>query len=108
MCALGAKSSKRILISATLYGAGGTETHLLNLSQLLVRHGAEITVVARYANPETPLVKVRGVIPIRFLTTPFAGNLRQFRLSTAWAVATWPFQLPLGHFDVLYTFQVSR
>src|ERR1700726_1397369 len=108
MSALGAKSSKRILISATLFGAGGTETHLLNLSQLLVRHGAEVTVVARYANPETPLVKTRGNIPVRFLATPFAANLRLFRLSTAWAMATWPFRLPLSYFDVLYTFQVSR
>lgn len=108
MCALGAESSRHILISATLYGAGGTETHLLNLSELLVRHGADVTVVARYASSETPLVKFRRSIPVRFLRTPFAGNLRLFRLSTAWAIALWPFQLPLRHFDVLYTFQVSR
>jgi len=107
MAVLRAKSSKRVLVAAILYGAGGTETHLLNLSQLLVRHGAEVTVVARYANPETPLVKSREIIPVRFLATPFAGNLRLLRLSTAWAMATWPFRLPLGHFDVLYTFQIS-
>jgi glycosyltransferase involved in cell wall biosynthesis len=108
MSVLGTNPCKRILISATLYGAGGTETHLLNLSQLLVRHGAEVTVVVRYANPETPLVKFCERIPVRFLKTPFAGNLRLFRLSTAWSVAAWPFQLPQRHFDVLYTFQVSR
>jgi glycosyltransferase involved in cell wall biosynthesis len=108
MSAFGAESSKHILISATLYGAGGTETHLLNLSELLVRHGADVTVVARYASFETPLVKFRRSIPVRFLRTPFAGNLRLFRLSTAWAIAVWPFKLPLGHFDVLYTFQLSR
>jgi hypothetical protein len=100
--------SKRILINAMLCGAGGTETHLPNLSQLLVRHGVEVTVVARYANPEPLLVKSRDIIPVRFLATPFASNLRLLRLSTAWAMATWPFRLPLRHFDVLYTFQISR
>jgi len=99
---------KRILITARLYGAGGIETHLLNLSRLLVGRGAEVTVVARLADPRTPLVQVHREIPIRIFATPFARDWRWFRLSTAWAMTAWPLRLPAGHFDLLYTLDVSR
>ena len=99
---------RRILITARLYGAGGIETHLLNLSRLLVDRGAEVSVVTRFANPETPLVKLRREIPVRWFDTPFAHDLRWFRLSTAWALAAWPLRLKAASFDVLYTLEVSR
>ncbi|MFI5089787.1 MAG: glycosyltransferase family 4 protein [Terriglobales bacterium] len=96
------------MINAPLYGAGGVETHLLNLCRLLVERGAEVTVAARIANPETPLVRLRRHIPIRLLTTPFARDLRRFRFSTAWAVAVWPLQMRAASFDLLYTVELSR
>ena len=99
---------KCVLINAQLYGAGGVETHLLNLARLLVERGAEVTVAARIANPETPLVRLRREIPIRLLTTPFAHDPRRLRLSTAWACAVWQFGLRSGWFDLLYTVELSR
>jgi glycosyltransferase involved in cell wall biosynthesis len=99
---------KRILITARLYGAGGIETHLLNLSRMLVGRGAEITLVTRFANPETPLVRASREIPVQIFDTPFARDLRWFRLSTAWAMTIWPWHLPAGYFDVLYTLEISR
>ncbi len=98
----------RILINAALYGAGGVETHLLNLCRLLVERGAEVTVAARIANRETPLIRQRHEIPIRLVATPFARNLRRFRFSTAWALAVWPLQMRTGYFDLLYTMELSR
>ena len=103
-----AMNAKRILITARLYGAGGIETHLLNLSRLLVERGAEVTLVTRFANPQTPLLQMQRDIPIRVLATPFARDLRWFRLSTLWAMAAWPRHLLPGYFDVLYTPEVSR
>ncbi|MFZ3212466.1 MAG: glycosyltransferase family 4 protein [Terriglobales bacterium] len=100
--------SKRVLITAQLYGAGGVETHLLHLCRLLAERGAEVTVAARIANPETPLIRQRHQIPIRLLATPFARDLRRFRFSTAWAAAMWPFQMRSGYFDLLYTVELSR
>ena len=99
---------KRILITARFYGAGGIETHLLNLSRLLVERGAEVTIVTRFASPATPLVKLHREIPVRLLDTPFAHDLRWFRLSTVWAMTVWPWHLPAGFFDVLYTLEISR
>lgn len=98
---------KHVLITSRLYGAGGVETHLLTLCKLLVKHGAQITVVSRFARPQTPLVRCAGEIPIRLVTTPFASDLRLFRLSTAWALLVWPLLLR-GRFDVLYTLELSR
>ncbi len=98
----------RILINAPLYGAGGVETHLLNLCRLLVERGAEVTVATRIANPETPLIRRQHEIPIRLLAAPFARDLRRLRLSTAWAAAVWPLQLRSGYFDLLYTVELSR
>jgi glycosyltransferase involved in cell wall biosynthesis len=97
----------RILIYSRLYGAGGAETHLLYLCRLLVERGAEVTLVSRVANPDTPLVRQHRQIPIRFLGTPFHDNLRWFRLSTLWAFLVWPFYLFAKPFDVLYTLSVS-
>lgn len=98
---------KRILITARLYGAGGVETHLLNLCRLLVQQGAEVTLVSRVAQPTTPLVQVHQQIPLRLLTTPFAADLRWFRLSTMWAILVWPLLLQRKRFDVLYTLELS-
>jgi len=105
---VGDGNPKRILINAQLYGAGGVETHLLNLSRLLVERGAEVTVAARIANPETPLIRERREIPVRLLTTPFARHARRFRLSTAWSAGVWPLRLKQGYFDLLYTIELSR
>lgn len=98
---------KRILITSRLHAAGGVETHLLGLCRLLVQRGAEVTVVSRYAKKSVPLVQLSGVIPIRLITTPFAQNLRWFRLSTAWALLFWPVLLRKNRFDVLYTLELS-
>jgi hypothetical protein len=40
-------SNKRILINSRPNGAGGVESHLLNLCKLLVEHGAEVTFISR-------------------------------------------------------------
>jgi len=98
---------RRVLITARLYGAGGVETHLVNLCRVLVEHGAEVTLVTRVARPEAPLVQLAGEIPTRLITTPFAGDLRWFRLSTAWALLVWPILLGCRRFDVLYTMDIS-
>src|SRR5438105_2306726 len=99
--------SPRVLITSRLYGAGGVETHLLNLCRVLVDHGAEVTLATRFARPDTPLLQVSREIPIRIMATPFASDLRWFRASTAWALITWPYLLD-GGFDVLYTLEVSK
>jgi glycosyltransferase involved in cell wall biosynthesis len=99
---------KSILITARLYGAAGVETHLLNLCSLLVREGASVTLASRFADPGTPLVKTHKQIPIRLIATPFAGNLRLFRLSTAWALLAWGVRLRREQFDVLYSLELTR
>ncbi len=98
---------QRILITSRLAGAGGVETHLLNLCRILVENGAEVTLVTRFANPETPLLQLARGIPVHIMATPFAKNLRWFRLSTAWALAVWPLFLRAQSFDVLYTLELS-
>jgi glycosyltransferase involved in cell wall biosynthesis len=45
-------------------------------------------------------------IPVRFLTTPFAGDASWLRLSTAWAMSAWPLRLR-REFDVLFSFEIS-
>jgi glycosyltransferase involved in cell wall biosynthesis len=52
-------------------------------------------------------VQLAGEIPTRLITTPFAGDLRWFRLSTAWALLVWPILLGRRPFDVLYTIDIS-
>src|SRR5215471_18796066 len=99
---------RKVLITARLYGAGGVETHLLNLCRLLVEHGAEVTLVTRYANPTAPLVQFAHEIPVRLITTPFAENLSWFRLSTGWAFMFWPLLLSKRGFDVLYSTEISQ
>src|SRR5947209_7503292 len=100
------KLSKRVLITSRLNGAGGVETHLLNLCRLLVSNGAEVTLVSRCVNPTTPLVQMRQDIPLRLISTPFASDLKWFRLSTAWALTFWPLLLR-RNFDVLLTIEAS-
>jgi glycosyltransferase involved in cell wall biosynthesis len=95
------KAIWRILINGRLAGRGGIETHLWHLSRLLVDAGAQVTVVSRYATADSALVEAGRVI-----STPFARDLRWFRLSTAAAVLTWPFRLD-GPFDVVLTTEVS-
>lgn len=97
-----------ILVAPRLCGAGGVETHLLYLCQLLSEHGAAMTVAARHAHPSTPLVLHQKELPIRLVTTPFAGELNKYRWSTLWALAVWPFQLRPRHFDVLLSFEPTR
>jgi len=95
---------KRVLISAPLYANGGIEAHLFSLCRLLVEHGAEVTLVSRYARRSIRLVQQHRQIPIRLYTTPFAesGGLA----STLWATLAWPLHL-LPRFDVLHTLDVS-
>jgi glycosyltransferase involved in cell wall biosynthesis len=96
----------RVLIVSRLAGRGGVETHLYNLARLLTRHGAEVTVASRFALRESRLVEERHSLPVRLLTTPFAGDLRWFRLSTAAALLTWPPRM-LGGFDRILTTEIS-
>lgn len=93
--------ARRILIHAPLLGAGGRETHLLHLCRELRSHGAEVTLVSRVVNPDTPLVQQREQLGVRLVSTPFAGSEANMRKSSAWAAAFWHLQLPLGYFDVL-------
>lgn len=90
-----------------LIGPGGGETHLLHLCSALVKEGAEVTIVTRYAHPSTPLMKLGRDIPIRMVATPFARQRRFYRLSTAWALLVWPFLLGGKKFDLLYTWELS-
>src|SRR5688572_22378392 len=101
-------SRKKVLINASLYGAGGRETHLLKLCRSLVCAGAEITVVARITDPATPFINETASIPVNFISTPFATNQRWLRLSTLWATLFWPLTLRKQTFDVLYTFDISQ
>lgn len=106
---LGNESDGRsVLITARFYGAGGIETHILNLSRVLVENGAEVTIVARFARPEALIIKLHREIPVRLITTPFAGDLKYFRLSTAWAMAVWPRLLHPIKFDTLLSMELSR
>ncbi|MGE0406573.1 MAG: glycosyltransferase [Candidatus Korobacteraceae bacterium] len=103
-----AGQGKRVLLNAPLHGAGGRETHLLNLCQVLRDQGAEVTVVSRLANPETPLLRRRGEMGVRFVGTPFPDEQRWFLFSSAWATALWPLLLRAESFDVLYSMEVTR
>lgn len=98
---------KRILINVMLFGPGGGATHLLYLCTALVKAGADVTLVSRYAHATTPLLKVHKEIPIRLITTPFARNRRLYRLSTIWALVVWPFLLRGRSYDLLYTWEIS-
>lgn len=99
---------KNILISGLFYGRGGKETHVLHLSELLVKAGCQVTIVSRYASPATPLVAERHERGLRLVTTPFARHARWLKLSTIWAVCVWPLILRRRSFDVLYTLEDSR
>lgn len=99
--------AKRILINVMLFGPGGGATHLLHLCSALVKAGAEVTLVSRYAHRNTPLMRTHRDIPIRVVTTPFAQQRRFHRLSTAWALMVWPFLLGSKKYDVLYTWELS-
>jgi glycosyltransferase involved in cell wall biosynthesis len=101
------QGGKRVLLTARLYGAGGIETHILKLSQLLVENGVQVTVASRFARPDTPLVEMRKRIPIQLVSTPFAGSLKWFRASTAWALLVWPLLLRWRNFDTLCTSELS-
>lgn len=92
-----------MLINARLQAIGGTETHLLHLCRALASRGVEVVVASRYAVAGLPLVE--ECAGWRMSSTPFAGTLKWFRLSTLWACAVWP--LRLGRFDVVYTLEAS-
>src|SRR6476660_5473152 len=89
-----------------LFGPGGGATHLLYLCSALIKQGAEVTLVSRYADPSTPLLQAGSEIPIRFITSPFGRRRRLYRLSTVWALVFWPLLLR-REFDVLYTWELS-
>jgi len=89
-----------------LFGPGGGATHLLHVCRALVQRGAEITLVSRFSDKNTPLLHLHREIPIRFISTPFARNRALYRLSTAWALSVWPFLLRTKY-DVLYTWELS-
>jgi glycosyltransferase involved in cell wall biosynthesis len=97
----------RVLLMSWLAGRGGIETHFLHLSRLLTARGDEVTVASRFALPETPLIEEAARIPVRLLTTPFAGDLRRYRWSTAVALVTWPPRMWRGY-DRILTTEVSR
>lgn len=99
--------NRRILLNSRLYGAGGIETHLLHLCQLLVQQGAEVTLVSRFAHGQTPLLQIQQGIPIRVIATPFAQNLRYYRFSTWWAYTFWRLTLQ-RQFDLLYTLEIGE
>jgi glycosyltransferase involved in cell wall biosynthesis len=90
-----------------LFGPGGGATHLLHLCSELVKQGAEVTLVSRYAHESTPVVQAARQIPIRFISSPFAQDRRFYRISTLWALLVWPFQLGRRKFDLLYTWELS-
>ncbi len=99
-----ASKPKSILICSQIRTVGGVETHLLNLCQLLVKYGAEITFASRYSLPHVPIVQSLRKVPVKYLSTPFAG--RTGRLSTAWAMMLWP-RYFRKRFDVIYTFDTT-
>lgn len=98
---------QRVLINVMLFGPGGGATHLLHLCSALVKQGAEVTLVSRYADRRTPVVRLHKSIPVRFITTPFSQNRSLYRLSTAWALLIWPYLLRGKKYDVLYTWELS-
>ncbi len=100
---------KRVLVTSILsWPLGGVETHLWNLSKLLVEHGAEVTVAARFAHPEIPLLRDSQELPVHVVSTPFiqVSKLAWRRLSTGWARLVWPLQLQ-ERFDVMFTIDVT-
>jgi glycosyltransferase involved in cell wall biosynthesis len=107
--ALGMGKKKRILLTSILrWPPGGVETHLWNLSKLLVEHGAEVTVATRFGHPEIPLLRDGHELPVRLVSTPFmqARKPRWRRCSSGWARFVWPFQLR-KHFDVMLTIDTT-
>jgi glycosyltransferase involved in cell wall biosynthesis len=99
----GVSEPRRILISAALNVAGGVETHLQQLCQLLVHHGADVTLVARAAARKNAIVRDLKHYGVRLITNPFSPYIRLFQLSTTYALASLPVQLRRRSFDVLYT-----
>lgn len=82
------------------------ETHLLQLSRLMVGEGADVTLVSRYAHDSAPIVQKAREIPIRLIRTPFHKSERLYRLSTLWALAVWPFRIGTNY-DLLYSLEAT-
>lgn len=99
--------TKRILINLMVFGPGGGATHVFHLCSALAKQSVEVTLICRYADPTTPLIRNSDQIPIRVVTTPFSTNRKLYRLSTLWAFLVWPFRLGFRPYDVLYTFEMS-
>ena len=95
----------RVLITARIQAAGGTETHLLHLCRALVERDAEVVLATRYNVGNLPVVDAG--VPWRIVSTPFARDRRWFRASTLWAYIAWPARLG-PRFDVVYTLELSR
>lgn len=97
----------RVLLSASLVGYGGHQTHTFHLARALALHGATVTVAARsYALPgeRQQILKKLGV---RVISTPFSLEpswtvLRSFWLWTAVAASA------RGYFDVFYSIGPGR
>lgn len=103
------EKKKRILITSILsWPFGGVETHLWNLSKLLIEHGAEVTVATRFAHPEIPLLRDSHELPVHLVSTPFiqVSKLAWRRFSTGWAKLVWPLQFR-ERFDVMFTIDVT-
>jgi glycosyltransferase involved in cell wall biosynthesis len=96
-----------VLISAELYGRGGTETHLLNLCRLLREMEARVTLVSRAIRADdTVLADVRAT-GVRHVIAPLARRPAWRRASQLLAYATIPIRIA-DRFDVLYTYGVGR
>ncbi|MBV8205805.1 MAG: hypothetical protein JO041_03355, partial [Acidobacteria bacterium] len=96
-------AAPQILITSWLQGAGGIETHLLNLAGVLVESGAHVWVAARVCKKNVPLEAAAPRLPVRFIKTPFDRNTRRLRLSTMWAMAAWPLHFRGRRFDAILT-----
>jgi len=98
----------RILISARLYGRGGTETHLLHLSKLLTERGHEVILACRYADRSVPLVQIHRQLGVKRLATPFDKHIKHYRWSTVMAIFLWTPYLLLHRADLILTLETTR
>lgn len=97
----------KTLIISRFHGIGGVETHIFNLCGELISNGRIISIGSRYYNADIPIFKKKDKLKYRFYTTPFAKNIKLFRLSTLYSIFIWPFLLGFRSFDVIYTLELS-
>jgi glycosyltransferase involved in cell wall biosynthesis len=95
---------KSILLYANLGLKGGIETHVFPISQLLVQHGAQVTIASlSEVNSEWRELEELG---IRIVTTGLPYNSHA-RLKNIFALSSWPLRLPLRSFDAVCGFGSS-